>query len=54
MKFFQEPFGPKTEPENGSGDLKNVEIDPKIMKIGATQPEIDAFRARVNPYLYVS
>ena len=39
MKIFQEPFGPKTEPENGSGDLKNVEIDPKIMKIGAAQPE---------------
>ena len=42
MKIFQEPFGPKTEPENGSGDLKNVEIDPKIMKIGAIQAEKQA------------
>ena len=42
MKNFQEPFGPKTEPENGSGDLKNVGIDPKIMRIGAPEPEKQA------------
>ena len=32
MKNFQEPFGPKTEPENDSGDLKNVEIHKKSWK----------------------
>ena len=39
MNFFQVAFWPKTEPGNGSGDLRNVEIDPKIMTIGAIQPE---------------